>query len=178
MKKLHYEVMLSEIDRINEIVSELLVLAKPSKESTTLGNIPDKLNNVVKLFEGEANLCNVVIRKDFNCDLPLIQCQSSLKQVFINLLKNSIESMPNGGEVCIQGERQGDKVCIRFIDQGCGIPNDQLPKIGQPFYTTKENGTGLGLMISHRIIQNHKGAMLIKSEVERGTTVEITLPFS
>ncbi|WP_134704898.1 PAS domain S-box protein [Ammoniphilus sp. YIM 78166] len=177
-KKLFYDVMLSEIDRINEIVSELLVLAKPSNETMALGSIPDKLNEVVKLLEGEANLRNVVIRNDFDDDLPLIQCQRSLKQVFINLLKNSIESMSTGGEIWIRSERQGEKICIQIIDQGCGIPSHQLSKIGQPFYTTKESGTGLGLMVSHRIIQHHRGMMRIESEVGRGTAVEIILPLS
>jgi two-component system, sporulation sensor kinase A len=175
-RKLYHDVMLSEIDRINEIVSELLVLAKPGNETYGLGSIVDKLNHVVTLFEGQANLYNVQINKEFDTYVPLIRSQSSLKQVFLNILKNAIESMPNGGEVLIQTKRMDDKVCVRIIDKGCGIPQDKLSKIGKPFFTTKDNGTGLGLMVSQRIIQNHKGTMRIESEVGRGTTVEILLP--
>jgi two-component system sporulation sensor kinase A len=176
VKRLRHEVMLSEIDRINEIVSELLVLAKPSNETFELGSISEKLNHVVTLFEGQANLYNVEIHKDFDVNLPLMYSQDSIKQVFINLLKNAIESMPNGGKVLIQAKEMDDKLLISFIDQGCGIPENQLAKIGRPFFTTKESGTGLGLMVSQRIIQNHKGVMQFKSELGRGTNVEILLP--
>jgi two-component system, sporulation sensor kinase A len=178
MKRMRHEVMLSEIDRINEIVSELLVLAKPSNETYELGNIIDKINHIITLFEGQANLYNVKISQEFDTDLPLIRSQSSLKQVFLNVLKNAIESMPHGGEVLIQVNGMDDQVCIRFVDQGCGIPQDRLEKIFQPFFTTKETGTGLGLMVCQRIIQNHKGTMRIESEVGKGTTVEVILPIS
>ncbi|MEW9672859.1 ATP-binding protein [Ammoniphilus sp. 3BR4] len=180
IKKLRYEVMLSEIDRINEIVSELLVLAKPTTERYGLKSIINKLNHVVTLLEGQANLCNVQLIKEFDTNLSavLIHSQGNLKQVFINVLKNAIESMTKGGEVRIQANRVDDKVCIRIIDQGCGIPKDELAKIGNPFFTTKEKGTGLGVMVSHRIIQNHKGHMRIESEVGKGTAVEVILPFA
>lgn len=143
----YFDVMLSEIDRINEIVSEMLVLAKPSKETFILDSVPDKLNDVVKLLEGEANLRNVVIRKDYDHHLPLIPCQSSLKQVFINLLKNAMESMPHGGKIFIQAKGIDDQICIRFIDQGGGIPQDQLSKIGQYQKST-----------SHRFLEIQKGS--------------------
>jgi two-component system, sporulation sensor kinase A len=175
-KKPFFDVMLSEIDRINEIVSELLVLAKPSNEKTRLSSISEKLDHVITLFEGQANLYNIVINKDFDENLPLIHCQGSLKQVFINILKNAIESMPKGGDVLVQAKRRDECVYIHFVDQGYGIPQDQLAKIGSPFYTTKEKGTGLGLMVSQRIIHNHEGTMRIKSEVGKGTTVEVVLP--
>lgn len=176
-KKLYYDVMLSEIDRINEIVSELLVLGKPSREEFNAESIADKLNQVVTLIEAEAHLFNIEIKTEIDPELPLIICNSSINQVFINILKNAIEAMPAGGEIFIQAKRKDDKVCIRFKDQGCGIPQDELSRIGQPFFTTKETGTGLGLMVSQRIIQNHKGTIRIESAQRKGTTVEILLPF-
>lgn len=175
-KDLRNKIMLAEIDRINEIVSELLVLAKPANETFEFGNIADKLNHVVTLLEGQANLYNVLIIKELDSDLPLIYCHDNLKQVFINILKNAIESMPHGGQVLIQVMKIDTKIQILFKDQGSGIPQHQLEKIFQPFYTTKETGTGLGLMVSQRIIQNHKGKMRIESEVGKGTIVEISLP--
>jgi two-component system, sporulation sensor kinase A len=175
-RRLYYEVMLSEIDRINEITSEFLVLAKPTNETFSLSSIAKKLDHVITLFEGQAHLYNIEINKDFDESLPMVHSQSSLKQVFINILKNAFESMPNGGAVLVQAKRMDKGVCIRFRDQGCGIPSDQLAKIGTPFYTTKETGTGLGMMVSQRIVQNHKGMMQIESEVGKGTTVEVILP--
>lgn len=124
------------------------MLAKPATEKYGLRSILNKLNHVVTLLEGQANLCDVQIIKEFDTNLStvLIHSQGNLKQVFINVLKNAIESMTKGGEVRIQANRIDDKVCIRIIDQGCGIPKDELAKIGNPFFTTKENGTGLGVM--------------------------------
>jgi two-component system, sporulation sensor kinase A len=173
---LRHEVMLAEIDRINEIVSELLVLAKPGNETYELGSVIEKLNHVITLFEGQASLHNILIKKELDSDLPSIYCHSSLKQVFINVLKNAIESMPHGGQVLIKVKKIDAQIQIHFIDQGYGIPQHQLEKIFQPFYTTKETGTGLGLMVSQRIIQNHKGKMRIESETGKGTIVEIILP--
>ncbi|MDR6550600.1 PAS domain S-box protein [Paenibacillus qinlingensis] len=173
---LRNEVMLSEIDRINEIVSELLVLAKPSNEAYELRNVVHELIHVITLFEGQANLYNVQIKKDFDTELSLIQCQRSINQVFVNILKNAIESMPKGGEVVIQTEQINGKIHIRIQDSGYGIPQSEINKIGSPFFTTKETGTGLGLMVSMRIIQNHKGTIRIESEVGKGTMVEVILP--
>ncbi|PWW02766.1 two-component system sporulation sensor kinase A [Paenibacillus cellulosilyticus] len=175
-KKLRNDVMLSEIDRINEIVSELLVLAKPSNEGSELRDLVQLLNHVTRLFEGQANLYNVQIMTEFDANLPLIQCQSSINQVFINVLKNAIESMPKGGDLIIQAKKLNDNLYIRIKDAGNGIPQEEMDKIGNPFFTTKETGTGLGLMVSMRIIQNHKGTMRIESEVGKGTTVEVILP--
>lgn len=175
-KKLRNEVMISEIDRINEIVSELLVLAKPSNEVFESRDVVHILTHVTRLFEGQANLYNVQIKSEYDADLPFILCQSSINQVFINVLKNAIESMPKGGEVTIQAKRMNDKAYIQIKDSGCGIPQDEITKIGNPFFTTKETGTGLGLMVSVRIIQNHKGTMRIESEVGKGTMVEVVLP--
>lgn len=76
----------------------------------------------------------------------------------------------------MQIKRIADQVNIRFVDQGSGIPQDQLEMIGNPFYTTKDTGTGLGLMVSQRIIQNHQGILRIESEVGKGTMVEVILP--
>lgn len=175
-KKLRNDVMISEIDRINEIVSELLVLAKPSNEVYELRDVVHILTHVTRLFEGQANLYNVLIKKELDANLPFIQCQSSINQVFINVFKNAIESMPQGGEVIVQAKQVNDKIVIRINDTGFGIPQDEITKIGNPFFTTKETGTGLGLMVSMKIIQNHKGTMRIESEVGKGTMVEVILP--
>ncbi|MGF9826660.1 ATP-binding protein, partial [Brevibacillus agri] len=97
-------------------------------------------------------------------------------QVFINILKNAIEAMPNGGRITIQLQQLGDSLSVRIQDQGEGIGEERIQKLGEPFYTTKEKGTGLGLMISYKIIQAHQGNMKISSQRNKGTTVEITLP--
>ncbi|MBM6617542.1 ATP-binding protein [Bacillus suaedaesalsae] len=103
--------------------------------------------------------------------------ENQLKQVFINFIKNSIEAMPTGGVITIAVEEISDhRICLFFKDEGCGIPEDLLKKLGNPFVTTKENGTGLGLMVSYRIIENHQGSVTIESKENVGTTLKIELP--
>ncbi|WAH39159.1 ATP-binding protein [Alicyclobacillus dauci] len=101
-----------------------------------------------------------------------------MKQVFINVVKNAIEAMPNGGRLSINLATNNDTVSIQFIDEGIGIPADVVPRIGEPFYTTKQSGTGLGVMVSQKIIIAHHGTIDISSEVGKGTTVNICLPIT
>lgn len=90
---------------------------------------------------------------------------------------NAIEAMPNGGKISVDTQMYNeDNVIIRVIDRGCGIPKERLSKIGEPFYTTNEKGTGLGLMVSKRIIEAHNGKILIISEEDVGIIVDIILP--
>jgi signal transduction histidine kinase len=124
-------------------------------------------------------LDNIQIEADIELGLPPVTCdERQIKQVFINILKNALESMEEGGLMRIEAAADPIKknVIIRFIDQGCGIAPERLPKLGEPFYSTKEKGTGLGLMVCYRIIEAHGGMMEIQSKLEEGTTVEITLP--
>jgi signal transduction histidine kinase len=100
-----------------------------------------------------------------------------LKQVLINLIKNAIESMPSGGDIHVFIDKTNNgKVIIKIQDQGCGIPEDLLENIGIPFYTTKQKGTGLGMMTSFKIIESHAGSMEITSKEGEGTIVKILLP--
>jgi two-component system sporulation sensor kinase A len=177
--KFYYEVMLSEIERINFIVNEFMVLAKPQVVRFELKDLNLMLQGVITLLRTQAIMQDVQIIDEFDQDIPPIYCdENQLKQVFINVIKNSIESMPTGGKLYIQSKMHNERhVMIRFVDQGCGIPRERIPKLGEPFYTTKEKGTGLGLMVSHKIIEAHKGTIHFESELEEGTTVDIILPF-
>lgn len=174
----YFEVMLSEIDRINLIVNEFLFLAKPQVVNFQPKDLRPILKNIISLLDAQAILYNVRIVTDFVQDLPPVNCdENQLKQVFINILKNSMEAMPKGGEIGIEVKLAGpNQVLVRFADQGLGIPEDQLPKLGEPFYTTKEKGTGLGLMVSYKIIEAHQGKIHIASQMSKGTTVDIILP--
>ncbi|PZD96482.1 PAS domain-containing sensor histidine kinase [Paenibacillus sambharensis] len=174
----HVDLMLSELDRINLIVSEFLILAKPQASKFELKDVRYVLGDVVSLLDSQAHLCNVVFNTDFTQEECEIACEENqLKQVFINVLKNAIEAMPRGGEVNIVVEkRKRDTIAVSITDQGVGIPEEMIPKLGDPFVTGKETGTGLGIMVSQRIIQSHQGTMDITSKVDVGTTVVITLP--
>ncbi|WCK54232.1 PAS domain S-box protein [Aneurinibacillus sp. Ricciae_BoGa-3] len=174
----YFEIMLSELNRINLIVGEFLLLAKPHILSFEMKNLAALLGNVVSILESEANKNNIQIITDIPANIPNIKCeQNQMKQVLINILKNAIEAMPNGGRIFVKVKMEDDQnILIQVTDQGCGISEDRLSKLGEPFYTTKEKGTGLGLTVSYKIVQNHHGKMRIKSEKGKGTTVEIVLP--
>jgi two-component system sporulation sensor kinase A len=174
----YFNLVLSELDRINLIISEFLVLAKPTVIVFKEKEIQNLIKDVVTLINTQAIMNNVQIFVEFESDIPIIVCEENqLKQVFINILKNSIEAMPNGGMINIKVKVWGkEKVSISFIDQGSGIQEDRIPTLGEPFYTTKEKGTGLGLMTSYKIIENHDGELKISSKIDEGTTVEVILP--
>lgn len=174
----YLEIMLSEIDRMEAIISEFLVLARPKISVFKPTDLRELLEKTVTLFNAQAIIQNVQILNEFHPDLPLVMCDGNqLKQVFINILKNAIEAMPNGGTVRVSsGVGSPGRVFVRFADSGVGIPEERLKKLGEPFYSTKEKGTGLGLMISYKIIEEHQGWIHVESEVNKGTTVEIILP--
>lgn len=177
-QKEYYDIVLSELERINEIVGEFLVLAKPTAAVFVETDIKVLIKDVVTLINTQSILNNVQIFVEFDRDLPMISCeQNQLKQVLLNLLKNAIEAMPMGGiiEIKVLAKEDG-KIAIQVIDQGIGIPKDRIPTLGEPFYTTKEKGTGLGLMTSYKIIESHSGKLNIYSKVNEGTTIEIILP--
>lgn len=172
------DIMLPELDRINAIVGELLMLAKPEVRNFKPNDVPSMIDEVMTLLTPEAHLTNTQMHLFVPQEaVPLVRCdRNQIKQVFVNILTNSLEAMPDGGTIEIELSHAEEFVLIRLKDQGWGIPPDKLSRIGEPFYTTKERGTGLGLMVSHQIVESHCGRMTISSQVNRGTIVEVSLP--
>lgn len=174
------DAMLSELDRVDGIVGDLLVLAKPHERQFQSIDLASLLQTVVTLMANQARRYAVRLVLTAAPDIPSLRCEpNQLKQVCVNLIKNAIEAMPQGGEVRIEAElaAQG-MVLIRFTDGGQGIPDDLLARLGEPFFTTKENGTGLGLMVCHKIISDHQGRLNIRSTPGKGTVMEVVLPRS
>lgn len=173
------EIILDEINRVNIIVEDFMVLAKPKVEELHEKNIIPIIQNVLSLLEFEARKKRVHMHFEANEDIVQIECdEDRLKQVFLNFIKNGIEAMPNGGDITVKVNVMEEQVQVSIQDTGIGIPEDKLKKIGEPFFTTKENGNGLGLMVSYKIIENHNGTVYIESEVNKGTTFNIVLPAS
>jgi two-component system sporulation sensor kinase A len=169
--------MISELDRIEYIVSEFLSLAKPGENQFSHASLLSLLQNIVLLLDIHAIMSDVQIVLELPDTLPLIYCEENrLKQVFLNVIKNGIESMESGGMLTIYAEHQNEHVLLKFIDQGCGIPPEKIANLGKPFNTTKEKGTGLGLMMCQQIIKSHNGQMHFESFINQGTTVFIRLP--
>ncbi|MFB9275010.1 ATP-binding protein [Cohnella cellulosilytica] len=178
----YLDIMLPELDRINLIVSEFLVLAKPQLSQFRPTDIAELLRDILSLLESQASLVNVKFNAQLSQDIPPVPCDGNqLKQVFVNVVKNSLEAMEDdGGEIRVElfhDKGEGD-VVVRVTDQGRGIAEEHMAKLGEPFFTSKPAGNGLGLMVSQRIIANHRGAIGFSSKPGIGTRVEIRLPLS
>jgi two-component system sporulation sensor kinase A len=173
----YFEIINSEITRIELILSELLILGKPKDSNYAKENLKMIIEDVTLLIGTQAIMNNVEIKLTNEWDEFTINCdKNQIKQVLINFLKNSIEAMKNGSEIMIEVIKHGNNhVKILIKDNGPGIPPHILKRIGEPFFTTKENGTGLGMMISKQIIENHKGTLNFWSD-NQGTIVEVILP--
>jgi signal transduction histidine kinase len=173
-----YPIMIQEIDRIDMIVDELMVLGKPKSINKTLNDIKGILDYVVMVSAQMGESYGVKIRFNQNDDLPKINCdEKQLKQVFINIIKNGIEAMKDGGLIelfCMMNGK--DQIQVVIQDHGSGIDEEKLKLMGEPFFTTKQDGTGLGLMVSKKIIDDHKGEIQIESQIGVGTKITILLP--
>lgn len=174
----HIDIMLSELDRINLIVSEFLILSKPQAVQFLEKDVRYILRDVVSLLDSQAHLIGIEFKYQFVDEPTMVRCEvNQLKQVFINVLKNAMEAMPQGGTITLFLFLSGvHQVGITIEDEGVGISEDMMPMLGEPFFSNKESGTGLGLMVSQRIIQAHKGMIEVKSEIDKGTQITILLP--
>ncbi|MBW7477757.1 PAS domain-containing protein [Paenibacillus oenotherae] len=174
------DIMLSELDRINALVSEFLMLSKPRHVICDQVNIHTVLSGIMPMISSEATLHGVMVDWEIGDDLPLVTAdQEMLKQVFLNICKNGIEAMSSGGRLTVKGrlerDREGRRIVIDIQDTGPGIPLHMLDKIFDPFVTTKSNGTGLGLSVCQRIIHEFDGVIRAVSR-ENGAQFTIVLP--
>lgn len=176
--KIYYGVIDSEIERIELILKELMILAKPNKQKYEMVDIHLLLDQVITLMEPQALLNSIHLQKNYHFIGSKLQGDSNqLKQVFINYIKNAIEAMPYGGEIHIEGSLLSDRsieVCI--VDEGSGIPSELMNQVGEIFFTTKENGTGLGMLVSNQIIKEHNGTISIESD-STGTCIRVRFKF-
>lgn len=174
---MYFKVITTELQRIESIITEFLILAKPQAVQFRKHDLGNIMFETVELLTAQAMMHNVQFETNCEANLPPIYCEANqLKQVFINIIKNAIEETETGGVVKINVQKEDHTFHISIQDFGEGIPEDRLRKIGEPFYTTKERGTGLGLMVSFKIIKEHFGRIEVDSKVGVGTTFHIYLP--
>jgi signal transduction histidine kinase len=169
----------SEVNRITKIIKQLFEFHRPKKERPCRVNLLFLVNETLNLVEEQFSQKNIKITRDFCKKVPLISAYpDQLKQVFLNLLMNSKDFMPQGGKVYVSLSNKKDCIEIGFADTGCGIPQSNLNKIFDPFFTTKseDKGLGLGLWISYGIISKHGGMISVKNREKGGTSFLISLP--
>jgi len=166
------------IDRISKIVTSLNLFSSDNISYNDDYNIHDIIDYCLEILNNKT-LQRIEIKKDYFAEsISMTGNIGELHQVFINILNNSIQAIENEGIISISTQKFDNKIIIEIVDTGSGIAEENIAKIIDPFFTTKDpgKGTGLGLSISYRIIQEHKGKIEIQSEINKGTTVKITLP--
>jgi two-component system sporulation sensor kinase B len=176
-KKEYIQISIEELDRANEIINDFLSFGKPSINNNERIDVGYQLHRVVNIFQSYSLNHNVEINTDILDNCWIYANPQRLNQSLINILKNAIESMPNGGIVWITCSSTDDGyIKINIKDQGIGMTKKQIDRLGSPFYSLKESGTGLGMMVSFQIVRSFKGKIQVNSEKDMGTEFIILLP--
>lgn len=177
INKEYISIMSNELSHIELISNEMLILAKPQAKHFVYVNLLEIIESVFVLLDNQAILHNVKLKRNYTCN-PVIYCvPNELRQVFVNLIKNAMESMSiTGGTIQLNVQQLDGLVTVEIVDSGEGIASEKLVQLGTPFFTTKDKGTGLGLLVSYKIIDQHNGSLVYESEVNVGTTARVTLP--
>jgi two-component system NtrC family sensor kinase len=171
-----------EVDRISSLVNELLDFARPSDPKWALEDINGILDGMILLISTATKKKLITIIKNYASNLPPAQIdREQIKQVILNMLLNAIDATPENGKITVKTRsftKPGGEpyVQIEFTDTGCGIPGEHIEDIFNPFFTTKNTGSGLGLSISNQIVQDHKGYIDVESQLEKGSSFFINLP--
>ncbi len=176
-KEVYYQIMIEEIEKIEMITSELLFISKPLTDKKKVESIYSMMKDVTMLLESQAHLKNIEIEWSVDKELYTYCDRSQIKQVLINIIKNAIEATDKIGIIKIEVRTTNqNSIEIDIIDEGPGISEDIIDKVGEPFFTTKKSGTGLGLMITKQILEQQDGKIFIVKSNKNGSTFRIVLP--
>ena len=166
-----------EINRLDYIVTQFLHAIRPSQPQLKPASINDVVQKTLDLLQPELDNRGLNVRTRLARELPATPIDpTQIQQVLVNLVKNALQAMTKGGTLTLQTGEGAEGVWVSVADTGGGIPQEQINRIFEPFYTTKKQGTGLGLMIVQRIVRAHGGRIELESQVGRGTTFRIWLP--
>ncbi|GLH62460.1 HAMP domain-containing sensor histidine kinase [Parageobacillus sp. G301] len=174
-KDRYIQIALDEINRAEAIINEYLTFAKPASNKVERLMVDDQLRKVIQMLAPMAHMNSIEIVEELQPGAIVGNIQY-FQQCFLNLIKNSIEAMPNGGTLTISSFLHGNHVIITIKDTGVGMTTEQMNRFGEPYFSTKEKGTGLGTMVAVKMIQTMQGTLHIQSEVNKGTTLTITFP--
>ena len=171
------DIIVEEASRLNRIITDFINYAKPREPNMTLCRLEEIIDKNITFLEAQNKEQGCVIKKNFQNHLPEIMADSTmLYQSFLNILINAMQAMPDGGRILVEISSNDHWVTVHFDDEGQGIPSENLDKIWDPFFTTKDQGTGLGLGIVKNIVESHGGGVQIVNRPVRGTRVTIELP--
>jgi PAS domain S-box-containing protein len=173
----YLQVAKGEINRLDYIVTQFLGAIRPTPAQLKPGSLNDVVEKTVELLRPEIENRGVTIRLKLARGLAAAPLDAhQMQQVLVNLAKNAVQAMTTGGVLTLQTGETSDGTWVSVTDTGGGIPQEQINRIFEPFYTTKKKGTGLGLMIVQRIVRAHNGRIEVQSQMGTGTTFRIWLP--
>jgi two-component system, sporulation sensor kinase E len=173
----HLGVVDEEIERLNKIVVDFLFAVRPMDVQLRDGDPGKLVSDIADFIRPEAERAGVLVELVVADDLPVVALDERLmKQALLNLVKNALAAMPGGGKLRLAAELLDEEVKLTVEDSGVGISEEALPKIFEPYFTTKENGTGLGLTITFKIVREHDGEITVTSRPGQGSCFTINLP--
>lgn len=174
----YYNVMIGEIEKLEKITSELLQMAKPFEDIQKKELVSELIHDVIFIMSTQTDLKDVYFITELEDDLYVHCNATQIKQALINIIKNGAEAMDKSGIIKVTTQKEDDYVAIEVLDEGQGIPDDMVKEVGNPFFSTKPDGTGLGLTITKQIIEIHRGKLRISSYEDVGTSFTILLPIA
>jgi signal transduction histidine kinase len=171
------QIIQNEVQRLESFLGDLRDFTRPAVPTKQEVNINDIIQEVDALMAEQAKSQGVNLVEHLDPDLPPLQADpNQMKQVLLNLVKNALEALDSGGQVILSSGAEDHQVWFTVQDTGGGMPPEVLEKIFNPFFTTKEKGTGLGLAVIHKIITDHHGDIAVSSSPDQGTTIRVVLP--
>jgi two-component system NtrC family sensor kinase len=171
---------LDEIERVKNLLWRMLELYKPGPDKEQIIDINTLLDNLLDFMQPQIEKAQVSLIKDFNnTPLTISGSRDQMHQVFMNLIGNALQAMPDGGKIRIHTSKSGRRILVKITDTGHGISEENLKHVFDAFFSTKESsrGVGLGLSVSHSIVRNHGGKIDVKSRVGNGSTFTVSLPY-
>jgi two-component system, sporulation sensor kinase B len=176
-QQLYISISIEELDRAQEIINQYLALAKPQTNQYETIDLTSVIQQSIDVMHSYAILNSIQITQQVESSLEIEGLKLEIQQVLINIIKNAIEAIKSEGEIWISAEKNANGfVSIQIKDNGVGMTENQIKKLGSPYYSTKEKGTGLGLTVCHQIVKQMGGQIMIKSELKKGTCFTIKLP--
>lgn len=169
--------ILKEVDRIDSIIRKLLDASRRNRVISSNVQINQVIDSAIEAFSPQIEARKILVHRQYHCVPPPITADpTELEQIFTNLFLNSLDAMPRGGRLSIEVTENRDRVIVMVGDSGTGIAADVLPSIFEPFYSTKNRGTGMGLPVAQRIARMYEGSMQVEKSSSDGTVFRLEFP--
>jgi signal transduction histidine kinase len=173
------DVAKEEIARLDTIIRQFLGAIRPARLERRLENVNHLVEESVRFLNAETTDRNIIVETELRSDLPLLELdRTQIKQAFFNVIRNAFQAMKSGGILRIRTDMDDRFVSIKFADTGGGIPEAEMSKIFEPYFTTKAAGSGLGLLIVRRIVREHGGEIELLNDSGKGLALTMKLPLS